>query len=70
MTTVTIDILSEKALNLLKDLELLNVIRVRKGKIISGTDKEDLIKKYKGAMTKQSVSNIEKQLDDLRNEWE
>jgi hypothetical protein len=70
MTTVTIDILNDKALNLLKDLELLNIIRVRTDKIISPAGNEDLVKKYKGAMTKQSVSDIEKQLHDLRNEWE
>jgi len=30
MTTLTIDVLNENALNLLKDLELLKIIRVRK----------------------------------------
>ncbi|MDN3579304.1 hypothetical protein [Mucilaginibacter flavus] len=70
MTTVTIDILNDKALNLLKDLELLNVIRVRKEKTIGPTNTEDLVKKYKGAMTKQPIGDIEKQLEDLRTEWE
>lgn len=68
MKTVTLDILDDKALNLLKDLELLNIIRVRREK----TDKvrnENLVIKYKGAMTSQPLLEIEQQLDDLRNEW-
>jgi len=67
MTTLTIDILDEKALNLIKDLETLKIIRVRKDKHVVS---KDLISKYKGAMSPQPKSEIDKQIDDLRNEWE
>lgn len=70
MKTVTLDILNDKAMNLLKDLESLKLVRVRRQ---SSTDKElkkDLIAKYKGAMTPQSKEEIDRQLQDLRNEWE
>jgi hypothetical protein len=70
MTTVTIDILNEKALNLLRDLELLKLIRFRKegeGSKINGIN---LVAKYKGAMTRQPLNEIDQQLKDLRNEWE
>lgn len=69
MTTVTIDILNEKALNLLQDLELLKLIRLRKGKEESNISGINLIAKYKGAMTRQPINEIDQQLKDLRNEW-
>lgn len=68
MTTITVDILDDKAFNLLKDLEALKVIKLHPEKNISSN--EDSIKKYKGLMTKQSPEEIDRQLNDLRNEWE
>lgn len=69
MQTVTIDIINNKALRLLQDLELLQLIRVRKGNEqtsnVSGS-----VSKYKGAMTKQPVADIDNQLNELRNGWE
>lgn len=66
--TITIDIINEKALQLLKDLELLQLIRVRNetahGKSTNGAAQ------YKGAMTKQSKVEIDSQLNGLRNSWE
>lgn len=70
MTTVTIDILNEKALNLLQDLELLKLIRLRKGNEESNINGIDLVAKYKGAMTRQPINEIDQQLKDLRSEWE
>ena len=67
MQTVTIDILNSKAVKLLDDLEVLELIRVHRGKQQLTTD---WAAKYKGAMTKQPLSDVEKQLNDLRNEWE
>jgi len=65
--TVTIDIINDKALKLLQDLELLQLIRLHKEK---KTEVIDQVSKYKGAMTKQPLKDIEKQLFDLRDEWE
>jgi hypothetical protein len=68
MQTLTIDILNSKALRLLQDLELLQLIHVRKEK------KEPAVinsaAKYKGAMAKQPLTDIDKQLNELRNGWE
>lgn len=65
--TITIEIFNEKVLNLLHDLELMKLIKVRE-------DKKHLPNtnwaKYKGGMTKQSLNDIEHQLNELRNEWE
>lgn len=69
MQTVTVDILNSKAMKLLQDLELLQLIRVRKTKDLGETN-EVLTKRYKGAMSKQPKEDIDNQLNELRNEWE
>jgi hypothetical protein len=63
--TVTIDIINDKAIKLLQDLELLNLIRMRKENMPTVTNWAE---RYKGAMSKQPIVDIEKQLKDLRNE--
>jgi hypothetical protein len=70
MRTVTVDILKDEALNLLKDLEALNVIRLHHGKEEKGPLSVNKIKSYKGLMSKQPLDEIDKQLNDLRNEWD
>jgi len=69
MTTVTLDILDDKAMNLLKDLEAMNVIKLHKT-IENDTARINSFRKFKGAMTPQPIEEIDKQLSDLRNEWE
>ncbi|HOA38763.1 MAG TPA: hypothetical protein PLQ32_13245 [Flavihumibacter sp.] len=69
MQTITIDIINNKAVRLLHDLELLQLIRVRREKQ-NPVDSIDWAAKYKGAMTKQPISDIDDQLNELRNEWE
>jgi len=66
MQTVKVDIINDKALSLLKDLERLELIRLHDAEIISHTD----YSKYKGAMTKESVNEVNNQLQNLRNGWE
>ncbi len=68
MQTVTVDIINEKAIKLLEDMELLQLIRLHKEE--QKGNGVDFIKKYKGAMTPQSISEIDRQLDELRNAWE
>ena len=69
MQTLTIDILNNKAVRLLHDLELLQLISVRKQEQKTSTEK-NWAAKYKGAMTKQPLNVIDNQLNELRNEWE
>ena len=69
MRTITVDILNDKALNILKDMEQLKIIRVHRDKKPVNLKSENLISKYKGAMNPQPTPEIEKQLNDLRNEW-
>ena len=70
MRTVTLDILKDEAFDLLKDLEALNVIRIQSEKEEPTTSREDLAAKYSGAMSKQSTEDVDKQLNELRNEWD
>jgi hypothetical protein len=65
MKTLTIDIINEKAIKLLQELESLKLIRVRK----EMTDSSSTInwnKLYKGLMKKQSRAEIDSQLNSLR----
>lgn len=68
MQTLTIDIINSKAIRLLHDLELLQLIRVRKEKQEHST--VNWAARYKGAMSKQSLTEIDNQLNELRNGWE
>ena len=68
MRTVTIDIINEKVLNLLRDLELLKLIRLRKDKLEHKTQIDWL--NYKGTMTRQPLDSVDEQLNKLRDEWE
>lgn len=69
MKTVTIDIINDKAIKLLQDLESLQLIRVRKEKPLREVQTK-WETKYKGAMQKQPLIEIDNQLNDLRNAWE
>jgi hypothetical protein len=66
--TITIDIINEKALKLLQDLELLQLIRMRREK--HGHPSINWAERYKGAMAKQPIDDIDIQLNELRNGWE
>jgi hypothetical protein len=69
MTTVTVDIINDKAMKLLEDMELLQLIRVHTDTKSSSSNK-NWIAKYKGAMTKQPLPEVDAQLKELRDGWE
>ena len=64
--SVTIEIINDGAMNLLRDMEYLRLIRVSPKEHSPKTDWS----KYKGSMTKQSIDLIDEQLKELRNAWE
>jgi hypothetical protein len=68
MKTILVDILDEKAFKLLRDLETSKLIKLRGNELLNDLNRDWAVK-YKGAMTKQSTAEIEKQLKSLR-EWE
>ena len=68
MKTITIDIINNKAIKLLQNLETLKLIRMRKETSPEGTI--NWAAKYKGSLSKQHLSEIDNQLKELRNSWE
>lgn len=69
MHTLTIDIINDKAVKLIRDMELLKLIRVRKDKV-QQSEVINWAAKYKGAMQKQPLNEVDNQLNDLRSAWE
>lgn len=67
MQTVIIEITNNKAIKLLQDLELLQLIKVNWEQ--QSPNSTNWAAKYKGAMTKQPLTDIDNQLKELRNEW-
>ncbi|HEY8931288.1 MAG TPA: hypothetical protein VIM55_18940 [Mucilaginibacter sp.] len=70
MKTVIVDLLKDEAINLLKDLEALDIVRLHE-KDKNGKVPADLAAKYSGAMSqRQSIEEIDRQLKELRDEWD
>ena len=67
--TLTIDIINDKAVRLIQDMEHQKLIRVRKEKNIK-SEMIDWAAEYKGAMERQSLNDIDNQLNELRSSWE
>ena len=71
MTTITVDIIDEKALDVLRDLEVKSMIHIQD--LQSPSEKTEsklsISAKYGGAMTKQPIDEVNKQLKELRDEW-
>ncbi|MFP4545204.1 MAG: hypothetical protein ACLFQU_13315 [Candidatus Kapaibacterium sp.] len=68
MRTITLEIIKDEAINLLLDLERLKLIRLKK----DNHEEKPVTDwtKYKGAMSKQPLEEIDHQLSELRSEWE
>ena len=68
MKTVIVELRNNNALRLLKDLELANIIRVLdKDK---KTEKTKLSSRLRGAISKERAKELNKQLIQMRYEWE
>ena len=70
MKTLTLDILDDTAITVLEGLESEKRIRIQGNGQETKPKTIDLAAKYSGAMTKQSLEDVDKQLNDLRNEWD
>ena len=65
--SATIEIVNKNAMTFLRNMEHQHLIHVSKP---VAEKKTDWSKRYKGAMTKQPIHEIEQQLEELRNSWE
>jgi hypothetical protein len=68
--TITVELLSADALELLRNLEKLSVLRLKKPKTIATPSKNTITKLYGTLNLNMSVEDIDTQLKTLRNEWE
>lgn len=66
--TLIIDILNEEAIEVLEKLECQDLIRIRKKKTKPNTSNNS-VTTYKGAMQKEPIDEVEKQLKELRESW-
>jgi hypothetical protein len=64
--SLTIEVIDQNAVILLEGMGHLKLIRVFR----DVPKKVNWAKKYKGAMSRQPVEEIERQLDELKNAWE
>lgn len=65
--TVTLDIINEKALLLLHNLEDLNLVKLHQ--VEESNADASWFQSFKGSITKQTPEQIEQQFQSLRNEW-
>ena len=66
MTVVSVELINENAMALLRDLEKLNIIKVQN----SGSKSRPVDwGKLKGSMTKQPIEDVERELKELRDSW-
>ncbi|MBX2900550.1 MAG: hypothetical protein KF775_12920 [Cyclobacteriaceae bacterium] len=68
MQTITIDILNEKALELIKKLEEMNLVKVTKETTVSKSRKKP--SDYKGILSDKSGSELLESIKKSRNEWD
>jgi hypothetical protein len=64
--TIVVDVINENALRLLRNLEMLHLIKIHKKENVQIETKPSM----KGKMSKQSLTEIDSQLNELRNGWE
>jgi hypothetical protein len=65
MKKILVEIRHKKALQILKDLEGVNLIKL----IPSEPKKRILSKSLRGSLSKKKAVDLEKQLNSMRNEW-
>ncbi len=68
MKTVTVEIKNEIAMSFLHNLESMNILRVLENDI--SPDKRKLSDRFAGCLPKERVDELQKELIQMRSEWE
>ena len=68
MHSITVDILNEKALDLLKKLEELNLVRVTETKVSANSEKK--ASDYKGILSDEMGDRLQQYVKQSRSEWQ
>lgn len=67
--TIKIDILNEKVIQLLQNLESMKLIKLHLGEKTTSKKEVDYISKFKGSLSQQSLSDVDQQLYEIRKSW-
>jgi len=67
MTTATVEIKNNIALDLLQYLERIGMLRMLNTKPAASAQK--LSERFAGTLSKESVSKMQNELNSMRNEW-
>jgi HAMP domain-containing protein len=68
MKTVTIEIKNDIAMSFLHNLESMDILRVIENKTVPGEQK--LSERFAGCLSKERTEELQKELIQMRNEWE
>ena len=68
--TITVELLRDDALDLIRQLEKLSILRVKKNKAVIQPKKNDITKLYGTLKLNMSIEEIDNDLKNLRNEWD
>ncbi len=68
MKTVTVEIKNDIALTFLHNLESMHVLRVIEDKTTK--TKQKLSERFAGCLSKERAEELQKELNQMRNEWE
>ena len=66
MNTITVELINNHAMQLLQDLEAMHIIKLLKTETDS---KPKLSNKYRGILTKEQGEDLNKHINQMRNEW-
>lgn len=76
MQTFVVEVLNDKAVPLLRDLENLDIIRLTpQESTFTGSLKQDrpvgrLSEQFRGSISPEVAADLHRQLEEMRNEWE
>ena len=71
MQTFVVEVLDEKAIPLLRDLENLDIIRlISQEPELTDPPKTNLSEQFRGSISPEVAADFHRQLDKMRNEWE
>ena len=67
---ITIELLNEHALNLLRDLEKMSIIRMISDPILPKRTTHPIKSRFAGRVSQTTAANLHLQLNQLRTSWE
>ena len=70
MSTAVIEIKNELAYSFLRNLERMNVLRVVSSQNTQNDNRQKLSERFAGSLSSQRVDELQKELNQMRNEWD